>query len=95
MGDGWLIEHASAVGAVNCAMTMQDKLADHPSFRLRMGIHAGDVMHKNDDVFGDGVNIAARLESRASPGGILISDAAFASLDGTLTPSFDDGGRLN
>ncbi len=93
MGDGWLIEFDSAANAVNCAMTMQDKLADHPCFRLRMGIHAGDVIHLNDDVFGDAVNIAARLESLANPGGVLISDAAYASLDGTLTPSFDDGGE--
>ncbi len=94
MGDGWLIEFDSAVNAVNCAMNIQDKLVDHPSFRLRMGIHAGDVIHQNDDVFGDAVNVAARLEARATPSGILISDAAYASLDGTLTPSFDDGGEI-
>jgi adenylate cyclase len=87
MGDGWLIEFDSAVNAVNCAMKLQDKLVDHPSFRLRIGIHAGDVIHQNDDVFGDAVNVAARLEARATPGGVLISDAAYASLDGTLTPS--------
>ena len=75
MGDGWLIEFDSAVNAVNCAMKLQDKRADHPSFRLRIGIHAGDVIHQNDDVFGDAINVAARLEASATPGGVLISDA--------------------
>ncbi len=93
MGDGWLVEFASAVEAVTCAMQVQDRLAGHPTVRLRIGVHIGDVMHEDEDIFGDGVNVAARLEALAEPGAIAISDATLSSLDGTLTPSFDDAGE--
>jgi adenylate cyclase len=93
MGDGWLIEFGSVVEAVNCAIQIQDRLAGHPLIVLRIGVHIGDVVHDDDDIFGDGVNVAARLEAWAKPGDIAISDAAYSSLDGTLTPSFDDAGQ--
>ncbi len=93
MGDGWLVEFSSAVEAVHCAMQIQDRIAGHPMIALRIGVHIGDVVHEDDDIFGDGVNVAARLEAWAEPGGIAISDPAYSSLDGTLTPSFDDAGR--
>lgn len=93
MGDGWLVEFGSAVEAVNCAIQFQDRLAGHPLIVLRIGVHIGDVVHEDDDIFGDGVNVAARLEAWAEPCGIAISDAAYSSLDGTLTPSFDDAGQ--
>jgi adenylate cyclase len=93
MGDGWLVEFGSAVEAVNCAIHVQDRLAGHPLIALRIGVHIGDVVHEDEDIFGDGVNVAARLEAWANPGGIAISDAAYSSLDGTLAPSFDDAGQ--
>lgn len=93
LGDGWLMRFPSAVDAVNCAMQMQDRLAGHDRFSLRIGILAGDVVHEEDDKFGDAVNIAARLEAECEPGEVIVSDAAFISLDGTLTPSFDDTGE--
>lgn len=92
MGDGWLVEFSSVVDAVNCAMQVQDRLTGHSLIALRIGVHIGDVVHEDEDIFGDGVNIAARLETLAEPGGIAISDSAYSSLDGTLTPSFDDAG---
>lgn len=92
MGDGWLIEFGSASEAVNCALAVQERLDGNRVIRLRIGLHVGDVTHLEDDIFGDGVNIAARLEALAEPGGIAISDPAYSSLDGTLTPSFDDAG---
>ncbi|MDP6564760.1 MAG: adenylate/guanylate cyclase domain-containing protein [Alphaproteobacteria bacterium] len=92
MGDGWLIEFASAVDAVNCALQVQDRLVGNPIIKLRIGIHIGDVVHEDEDIFGDGVNIAARLQEIATPGGVMISDSTYGSLDGTLTPSFDDDG---
>ena len=95
MGDGWLVEFGSAVEAVNCAVQVQDRLAGHSLIALRIGVHIGDVVHEDEDIFGDGVNIAARLEALAEPGGIVISDSAYSSLDGTLTPSFDDQGAKN
>ncbi len=92
MGDGWLIEFASAVEAVNAAMQVQDSLQSHPTIALRMGIHIGDVTHSDGDLYGEGINIAARLEALAPRGGVLISDAVYSSLDGTLSPSFRAAG---
>jgi len=92
MGDGWLVEFTSAVEAVNCAIRIQDRVAGHHLIALRIGVHIGDVVHEDDDIFGDGVNVAARLEAWSEPGGIAISESAYLSLDGTLTPTFDDAG---
>jgi adenylate cyclase len=79
-GDSVLAEFASVVEAVDCAVKIQDALAsanealpDEHRLRFRIGINVGDVMVKDDDIFGDGVNIAARLESLAEAGGICIS----------------------
>lgn len=93
MGDGWIIEFASAVDAVNAAMQIQDRLKGHPSITLRMGVHIGDVTRSDDEIYGEGINIAARLEVLAPEGGLLISDAVFSSLDGTLAPSFAVAGQ--
>ncbi|MBL4768363.1 MAG: hypothetical protein JKY94_11735 [Rhodobacteraceae bacterium] len=57
--------------------------------KLRIGIHAGDVVFRNDDIFGYGVNVAEQLQDFSEPGAVVLSDAAFGSLDGTLAPSFD------
>lgn len=92
LGDGWLVSFDSAVDAVRCAMAIQESLADEPLMQLRIGVHMGDVTHVDGDIFGDGVNIAARLEGLASPRGIAISDSVRSSLDGTLRPSFSDAG---
>ncbi len=92
MGDGWLVEFQSAVNAVTAAMQVQDRLRAHPTIRLRMGLHIGDVTQNAHDLYGDGINIAARLESIAPEGGVMISDAVYSSLDGTLSPSFEAAG---
>src|SRR5215471_1421387 len=82
-GDGLLIEFASVVGAVECALALQrlaaDRNADLPGERrieFRIGINVGDILIEDGDIFGDGVNIAARLEALAEPGGICLSAAA-------------------
>src|SRR5262247_1535203 len=82
-GDGVLVEFASAVNAVQCAVELQKKFAaanaDLPEDRhivLRIGVNLGDVMVEGSDLYGDGVNIAARLETMAEPGGILVSGTA-------------------
>ncbi|MEO9574619.1 MAG: adenylate/guanylate cyclase domain-containing protein [Tateyamaria sp.] len=98
MGDGWIVLFSAAADAATCALQIQDLLAtdpthDDPKMRLRLGLHVGDVIEDEEDVFGDGVNVAARLEEIARPGTIAISDAVFGSLDGTLRPSFDDAGE--
>lgn len=92
MGDGWLVVFESAVDAVGCAMQLQDRLTDHELIKLRIGAHIGDIAFEDEDIFGDAVNVAARLEEFAEPGGVAISEAAYSSLDGTLSPSFDDAG---
>lgn len=93
MGDGWLVEFTSTIDAVKCGMHVQDKLAGHKMIRLRIGVHIGDVVHEDEDIFGDGVNVAARLEALAEPGAVVVSDAVHGALDGTLRPSFDDQGE--
>lgn len=97
MGDGWIVLFSAAADAVMCAMHVQDRLAEgarpgEPEIRMRVGVHLGDVTEEEDDVFGDGINVAARLEAAAAPEAVVISDAVFGSLDGTLRPSFDDAG---
>ena len=79
-GDSVLAEFASVVSVINCAVQIQDLLADENAeleeaqrLFLRIGINVGDVMMKDGDIFGDGVNIAARLETLAEPGGICVS----------------------
>lgn len=73
IGDGFLVAFDSAVEAVDCAVAIQRALAAEPDFKLRLGVHLGDVLFGDDDVYGDGVNVAARLEMLASPGGICVS----------------------
>ena len=92
MGDGWLVEFASVVDAVTCAIKVQEGLAGHESITLRVGVHMGDITHEEEDIFGDGVNIASRLQEIARPGGIVISDIARRSIDGKLAAIFVDLG---
>ena len=92
MGDGWLVSFLSVADAVACAFQIQDKLAAHQMLKLRIGVHSGDVVFRDEDIFGDGVNVAARLQEFSEPGAVTMSDAAFGSLDGALAPSFDDVG---
>jgi len=75
MGDGILVQFDSAVDSVRCAIEIQKRAREELDGLLRIGIHLGDVTIENDDVFGDGVNIASRLQSIADPGGIYISDS--------------------
>lgn len=98
-GDSVLAEFGSAVDAVQCAVEAQAALAEanagaspdrHINFRI--GIHVGDVMVKGDDIFGDGVNIAARLEGIAEPGGVCMSDDAYRQVRGKIGTVFDDMG---
>ena len=77
MGDGTLSSFASAVDAVNCALAVQEELKDDPDLNLRIGIHIGDVVFEGGDVFGDGVNVASRIEPLAAPGGICVSDRVY------------------
>ncbi|MCP4329827.1 MAG: tetratricopeptide repeat protein [Alphaproteobacteria bacterium] len=94
MGDGWLVEFGSVVDAVDCATKVQTALADLPAIRVRMGIHIGDIVHEDEDIYGDGVNIAARLQEIADPGSIVLSAAAHDGIAGNNQARFvDDGTR--
>lgn len=89
-GDGWLAEFLSVVEAVQCAVLIQEELRARESeqvserkIRYRMAINLGDVIFDEGDVYGDGVNIAARLEPLADPGGLIISGTAYDLLKKT------------
>src|SRR5215831_8266186 len=95
MGDGVLVEFASAVNAVACAVELQTAMdsanagaAEDRRIVLRVGINLGDVMVEGSDLYGDGVNIAARLESLSEPGGLCISGSVFEHVSGKLPHSF-------
>jgi adenylate cyclase len=92
MGDGWLVEFASVADAVTCALDLQEGLARSQSIKLRIGVHLGDITHEDDDIYGDGVNIASRLQEIAEPGAIIISDIVRRSIDGKLAAAFVDLG---
>jgi len=99
-GDGMLVEFASAVDAARCAAEIQQEMARHnaeisPELRIefRIGIHVGDIIIDDNDIFGDGVNIAARLEGIAEPGGVCISDDAHRQIRGKTDVIFDDIGE--
>jgi adenylate cyclase len=99
-GDGLLAEFASVVDAVRCAVELQRGMVDRETevpeercIRLRIGINLGDVIAEGGDIFGDGVNVAARLESLAEPGGICISRTVREQIRDKLSYSFEDIGE--
>jgi adenylate cyclase len=94
-GDGALAEFASPLGALRCATEMQDHLAEGSGpFKLRIGLNLGDVIVGQDgDLYGDGINIAVRLEGIADPGGILISEKVYSEVEGKLDVGFEDRGE--
>src|SRR5215469_14197912 len=98
-GDGVLIEFASVVDAVRCANAVQTRMKEENAalpvnerLVFRVGINLGDVVAADDDILGDGVNIAARLESIAEPGGIVVSASAYEQVRGKIDIEFVDLG---
>ena len=94
-GDGALAEFASPLAAVRCAVEIQDHLASSSGpLRLRVGLNLGDLIIGQDgDLYGDGINIAVRLEGIADPGGILISEKVYGEIEGKLDVGFEDRGE--
>jgi adenylate cyclase len=98
-GDGMLVEFASAVDAVTCAVEVQEKMAERvasgaaPRILFRVGINVGDIMIDGDDIFGDGVNVAARVENECEPGCVYLSDDAYRQVRGKTAYAFDDFGE--
>jgi TolB-like protein/class 3 adenylate cyclase len=98
-GDGALVEFASVVDAVRCADEIQRSVAEQNTdvpqgkrIEFRIGIHVGDIIIEDNDIFGDGVNIAVRLEGIAEPGGVNISDDAHRQIRGKVEITFEDMG---
>ncbi len=100
MGDGALIEFASVVDAVACALAIQEGMAgrnegtaEDRRLEFRIGVHLGDVIVEGDHLHGDGVNVAARLEGLAKPGGICLSQQAFDQIETKLELAYEDLGE--
>src|SRR5262249_16601203 len=99
-GDGALVEFASAVDAVRCAIEIQHAMASRNAaisedrrVEFRIGINIGDIIIDDGDVYGDGVNIAARVEALASPGAICLSEDAYKQVKGKLALDVSDMGE--
>ena len=97
IGDGLLVEFASVVAAVRWAVEVQRAMGERNSglpqdkrIEFRMGINAGDIIIDGDDIFGDGVNVAARVENECEPGGVYLSDDAFRHVHGKTPFVFED-----
>jgi len=97
-GDGMLVEFASVVDALRCATEIQRGMVERNTgvpqaerIELRVGINVGDIIIDGDDIHGDGVNVAARLEALAEPGGICVSDRVREDVRGKVDVPFEDG----
>ena len=100
MGDGLLAEFPSVVEAVQCAVEIQQDMAgqeadlpDERRIRLRIGVNLGDIIVEGSDIYGDGVNVAARLEALADPGGVYVSDDVYRQIEGKIDVAFEDLGE--
>jgi adenylate cyclase len=101
IGDGTIVQFGSVVDAVHCALAVQrsnglipDEALHQPKIILRIGINLGDVIIEGDDIYGDGVNIAARLEPLAEPGGICVSSIVNESVGNRIDVGFQDAGEI-
>jgi adenylate cyclase len=100
MGDGVLVEFASAVNAVGCAVELQRAmevanadLPQHHRVAFRIAINLGDVMVEEHDLYGEGVNVASRLEALADPGSVIVSQTVYGQVRGKVQLVFDDLGE--
>jgi adenylate cyclase len=99
MGDGALVEFTSVVAAVDCAREIQEatdaatEWAEHERIRYRVGINLGEVLVEGDDIYGDGVNVATRLQALATPGGVAISRNVREQVEGRVAADFEDLGE--
>ena len=99
-GDGMLVEFVSVVDAVRCAVDIQRGMAERNAhvpvetcIQFRVGINVGDIISDNNDIYGDGVNVAARLEALAEPGGIMVSRNVYDQVRDKLSFGFEDMGE--
>ena len=100
MGDGLLAEFPSVIEALQCAVDIQQAiidiehdLSDERRIRIRIGVNLGDIIAEGSDIYGDGVNVAARLEALAEPGGICVSGKVYEEIRNRLEAPFEDLGN--
>ena len=94
MGDGWIIAFDSVTAAIEAAMEVQQGLAGHPEIRIRLAAHLGEIAADGTDVYGSGINIAARLQTEAPPGGLMISEDLQRQLDTRIAGDFAEAGSF-
>src|SRR5664279_3708423 len=97
IGDGTLVEFGSVVDAVRCALAIQRAVRAEAlpgGITLRIGVNLGDVIIEGDDIYGDGVNVAARLEPLAPPGGVCVASIVNESVGNRIDVRFTDGGEV-
>jgi TolB-like protein len=94
MGDGWILAFPDAAAAVEAALAVQTALAREGRYRLRIGIHTGEMVRDGEDFYGAGVNLTARIEVEAPPGGVMISEALASRLPDPLRAQFRDAGSF-
>ncbi|MGI9482963.1 MAG: adenylate/guanylate cyclase domain-containing protein, partial [Hyphomicrobiales bacterium] len=92
MGDGWLLEFSSALDAAECATGLLSLLQEGGPIQLRIGVHVGDIVHESEDIYGDGVNVACRLQELAAPGAVLMSAEVNKIVSGSLGADLHDVG---
>ncbi|PSL20893.1 adenylate/guanylate cyclase domain-containing protein [Shimia abyssi] len=95
MGDGWILAFPGVEAALNCAEEVQTGLAEHEVIKLRIGCHIGEIVEDEDDFYGNGVNIAQRIETEAPPGGVMLSEDLFRQLSENRQSNLNDAGMFN
>lgn len=95
MGDGWIVAFASIKSALDSAIQVQTNLYDHPTIKLRVGCHLGEIVEDDDDFYGTGVNIAQRIQTEAPPGGVMVSEDFYRQLSTEQSAVLSDAGAFN
>ena len=95
LGDGWIFAFPSVTDAVDTAQSVQSELVNHERIRLRIAAHLGEIVEDDEDMYGAGINITARLQTEAPPGGVMISEDLRRQLDDRLANGFSDAGTFD
>jgi adenylate cyclase len=95
MGDGWIIAFGSVHAGIACALELLQTLSGNENLRIRIGAHIGEIVQDDEDFYGAGVNLAARLQGQAPPGGMMVSQDLFRQLTGQLAAQFEDAGAFD
>ncbi|MEK9662769.1 MAG: adenylate/guanylate cyclase domain-containing protein, partial [Alphaproteobacteria bacterium] len=94
LGDGWIVAFSSVSDAVEAAQAAQVALAAHPQIKLRIALHLGEIVDDGTDLYGTGINIAARLQAEAPPGGVMVSEDVHRQFDSQRVEHFAEAGTF-